>query len=58
MSDPFTRRKTQPVLATHVLKKKGDGEANTASSIEIVPSEKVRLTYLFHLIYDDVFLPD
>ena len=32
VSDPFTRRKTQPVLATHVLRKEGD--ARTAAEVD------------------------
>ena len=40
MSDPFTRRKTQPTLATAVLKKK-DPEIKTEIKTEL-PTDKVK----------------
>jgi len=44
-SDPFTRRKTKPMLATSVIKKKGkegDGDASstTMESTEVKPERK------------------
>ena len=41
VSDPFTRRKTQPVLATHVLKKNGD-DAKGVQEADIILSDKIK----------------
>lgn len=42
VSDPFTRRKTQPVLATHVLKKEGE-ETRSSVQVDIIPSDQIKL---------------